>query len=308
MNIDIIDIEEQQPLHNSFNSEVNYTFFSCQCFKSIFFYHLTLGFFMFLSINLAIYTQGFMFVVLSAIIPGSIIIEFCRRYYNNYITRCQMTVTTIETMILMPIIGMLTKFISKILLTNENLLYDISVTSFIIAGLMEETIKFLPLVRIVNKKFITNPRAMWVYGLCAGAGFACFENITYVLLGGLNTAIIRSIFSVPLHCCTGIIMGMNMSVYKFRDKMETDGISRIKYYKATFIPILIHGLFDFFLMLGDTIEVSFLFYLAIIELFLTYIYIRYYLLKLEKEFMNSEDIHNMISENRLDPPCVWFIH
>lgn len=308
MNIDTIDIEEQQPLHNSFNSEVNYTFFSCQCFKSIFFYHLTLGFFMFLSINLAIYSQGFMFVVLSAIIPGAIMIEFCRYYYNNYITRCQMTVTTIETMILMPIIGLFTKFLGNKILIGDNLIYNISVTSFILAGLMEETTKFIPLIRITDSKFITNPRAMWVYGLCAGAGFACLENISYVLMGGLSTAIIRSVFSVPLHCCTGLIMGMNMSVYKFRDKMETDGISKIKYYKATFIPILIHGLFDFFLMLGDTIEVKFLFYLAIIELFLTYIYIRYYLLKLEKEFMNSEDIHTMISENRLEPPCVWFIH
>ena len=39
-----------------------------------------------------------------------------------------------------------------------------------------------------------------------------------------------------------------------------------------YFPIFIHGLFDFFLMLGETIEINGLFYLAIIDLFFTYIY------------------------------------
>ena len=91
-------------------------------FKSVLFYHLTLGFAMFLSILFAVYTNGFMFVILSAIIPGAIIIEFCRQYYNKYITRCQMTVTIIETMILMPIIGLFTKFLGNKILTGDNLI------------------------------------------------------------------------------------------------------------------------------------------------------------------------------------------
>ena len=307
-----IDLEEQEPLNTtefSVNTpEDNYNFFSWQCLKSILIYHLILASSMFLLIILTVYTDRFIFRVLSAIIPGAIIIEFCRYYYNKYITRCQMTVTIIETMFLIPIVGLFTTFLENKLLIGNNLIYDISVTSFILAGLIEETIKFIPLIRIINSKFITNPRSMWVYGLCAGAGFACLENISYVLMGGVRTSIIRSILSVPLHCCTGLIMGMNMSIYKFRDQIEADGIYQIKYYKAVFLPIIIHGLFDFLLMIGETINISGLFFLAIIELFVTYIYLRYFILKLEKEFMNTEDIHDMIEDKRLEPPCVWFIH
>ena len=144
--------------------------------------------------------------------------------------------------------------------------------------------------------------------MCAGAGFACFENIFYVIQGGLATAIVRSILSVPLHCCTGLLMGMKMSIYKFRDKLSTTGWSKFKYFKALLLPILIHSLFDFVLMIGEEIDSLVYVFLAIMILLVTYLYLRFLLIKIEKEFENTENIHVMIKENRIIPPCEWFIH
>jgi RsiW-degrading membrane proteinase PrsW (M82 family) len=301
-----IDNEESQLIEQP--NEIEYTFFSCFCIKSVLKYYLLLIFSMLLSIILALYSNGIVFVILSAIIPGSLIIEFARNFYDNYVTRCQMTVTFIETILYLNILSIFTGLLAKLLIISNEKIYDIFITAFILAGFMEELTKILPLIRIINNKYITNPRALWVYGVCVGAGFACFENIFYVIQGGLATAIVRSVLSVPLHCCTGLLMGMKMSIYKFRDKLSTTGCSKFKYFKALLLPILIHSLFDFVLMIGEEIDSSVYIFLAIMILLVTYLYLRFLLIKLEKEFENTENIHVMIKENRIIPPCEWFIH
>lgn len=306
INMSNIDNEESQLIEQ--NNEIEYTFFSCFCIKSVLKYYLLLTFSMLLTIVLALSSNGIIFLILSAIIPEYLLIEFARNFYDNYVTRCQMTVIFIETILYQNILIIFTELLAKLLIISNEDLYNIFITAFILAGFMEELTKILPLYRIINNKYITNPRALWVYGVCTGAGFACFENIFYVIEGGLGTAIVRSVLSVPLHCCTGLLIGMKLSIYKFRDKLSTDGWSKLKYFKALLLPILIHSSFDFVLMFGELVESSFFIFLAIMILFITYLYLRYLLIKLEKEFKNSENIHVLIKENRLIPPCEWFIH
>lgn len=300
-----LDSEESQLILQENNRK--YNFFSCFCFKSVVTYYFVLFVSMLTSIIFAIYTNGILFIILSAIIPGALIVEYARNFYDEYVTRCQMTVTFVETIIYLNFINIITKFLQDILISS-NQLSNIFITSFILAGLMEETTKFLPLYRIINQTYITDPRALWVYGICAGAGFACFENIFYVLSGGIDTAIVRSILSVPLHCCTGLIIGINMSVYKFKDKLSVNGCSKLKYFKSIILPIIIHGLFDFILMIGEDIDSPIFSILVVIELILTFIFIRTLLIKLDYQFNKTESIHQMIEETRLSPPCAWFIH
>ena len=61
-------------------------------------------------------------------------------------------------------------------------------------------------------------------------------------------------------------------------------------------------------MIGEEIDSSVYIFLAIMILLVTYLYLRFLLIKLEKEFENTENIHVMIKENRIIPPCEWFIH
>ena len=66
-----------------------------------------------------------------------------------------------------------------------------------------------------------------VYMVGASLGFACFENILYVLENGLKVAIVRSFTVVPLHAFALGLMGFYLSKAKFATskKEETALIS-----------------------------------------------------------------------------------
>ena len=81
-------------------------------------------------------------------------------------------------------------------------------------------------------------------------GFATVENIIYILFedptSAFEVGVIRSIISVPAHMMFAIIMGYYISKYKF-----TGSKSKKRKYLAISIllPILLHGVFDFILMI-----------------------------------------------------------
>ena len=78
-------------------------------------------------------------------------------------------------------------------------------------------------------------------------GFALFENILYVFddkMGGMSTAIVRSIISVPGHMLFAIPMGYYLSLSRF----ESAASARYHIFLSLAIPILLHGTFDFILM------------------------------------------------------------
>ncbi|MCG9876095.1 MAG: PrsW family glutamic-type intramembrane protease [Leptospiraceae bacterium] len=87
-----------------------------------------------------------------------------------------------------------------------------------------------------------------VYGASAGAGFAVFENIFYVLENGFETAILRAVLSVPGHIFWGSISGYWLGKFKFQNiavlPMLVYGLG---------VSILAHGLFNTFLSFGETI-------------------------------------------------------
>jgi protease PrsW len=75
-------------------------------------------------------------------------------------------------------------------------------------------------------------------------GFAQIENIMYVMDGGLGTAVLRAVLSVPGHGFFAVLMGYHFSLAKFHE-----GVERRNYIlKAIFLPILFHGLYDFSIM------------------------------------------------------------
>lgn len=84
------------------------------------------------------------------------------------------------------------------------------IQAYFFAGFCEEVTKFIVISRITNSCLTVDWRSMLVYGICAGCGFATAENIAYVFSGGFATAIVRAFVSVPLHCCTGAIIGLEI--------------------------------------------------------------------------------------------------
>ena len=121
--------------------------------------------------------------------------------------------------------------------------------AFIVAGLTEEFLKRLVVVRLpYRSKYFDEKLDGIVYAVFASMGFATVENIIYVVFTYSNNAFIglyRGIFSVPAHAIFGITMGYYLSLARFyKDKRR----KRSNYIKSLVMPVILHGIFNFILM------------------------------------------------------------
>ena len=58
-----------------------------------------------------------------------------------------------------------------------------------------------------RSKYFDETYDIIIYAVFVSLGFACFENILYVMQDGYTSAIIRALISVPGHMCFAISMG-----------------------------------------------------------------------------------------------------
>ncbi len=125
---------------------------------------------------------------------------------------------------------------SNLILYN---LYDMIVN----VALPEESFKLLViLLYSARSSAFDEPMDGLVYGVAAALGFATVENIFYVLEGGLGTAIVRALLSVPSHAFWGAILGYSVGQVRFNGKKKGFILSGL------LIAIMLHGLFNFFLV------------------------------------------------------------
>jgi len=116
--------------------------------------------------------------------------------------------------------------------------------AFIAAALVEEWIKLQVVKRFAyrNTAFDEVSDGI-VYTIVASLGFACFENVMYVMDGGIRVALLRAVTSIPLHAFAAGIMGYYIGLSKFADP----GLKKRLMRKGLFIAVAIHGLYDFFI-------------------------------------------------------------
>lgn len=139
-------------------------------------------------------------------------------------------------------------------------------TSFIVASAVEELFKYIILYFLTWRNKNLNERFDGiVYSVFISLGFAGLENLLYVLnpnLGGVRTAILRAVFSVPGHGLFGVCMGYYFALAKFEPEKRTKFMI-----SALFIPFFMHGFYDFILLAeipyGMIIFVIFVVYLWI---------------------------------------------
>lgn len=121
--------------------------------------------------------------------------------------------------------------------------------AFVIAGFTEELFKFLVLFvftwfsRHFNEKFDGI-----VYAVFISLGFAAVENVLYVFSAqdGPSVGLLRAFLSVPAHALFGITMGFYFGLAKFYPRYRNGLLI-----KSFLFPVLLHGIFDFVLMLGN---------------------------------------------------------
>jgi RsiW-degrading membrane proteinase PrsW (M82 family) len=117
--------------------------------------------------------------------------------------------------------------------------------AFVVAALVEEYLK-LTIVRVFayrNRNFDEIMDGV-VYTVVASLGFACMENILYVMGGTIGTALTRAVTAIPLHATASGLMGYYIGRAKFAPspRMERALINR-----GLRVAIFVHGTYDFLL-------------------------------------------------------------
>ena len=138
-----------------------------------------------------------------------------------------------------------------ILLPRNSTAYNV-LLYFVVVALSEEGFKYL----------LLRKRTWWsgefncqfdgvVYAVFVSLGFALWENISYVLMYGLSTALVRAVTAVPGHACFGVFMG----VYYGRAKRYDNDGDFVKAKRcrtmAVLMPALLHGAYDFIATMED---------------------------------------------------------
>jgi protease PrsW len=144
-------------------------------------------------------------------------------------------------------------------------------TAFIIAGLTEEFTKRSVVMRFAFKNPAFDEKLDGIiYAVFASLGFATAENILYVVFRFTSNPYIgisRGLLSVPAHMLFAITMGYYLSLAKF---CTDERLCRFYYRKSLTVPLLLHGTFDFLLMINQgiflVIFVPFVIYLWVVNL------------------------------------------
>lgn len=117
--------------------------------------------------------------------------------------------------------------------------------AFFVAAFTEEFFKFIVLFFLIRRNGNFNePYDGIAYSVFISLGFAGFENILYVFnpnIGGIETALLRAVLSVPGHALFAVFMGYYFSIARFMKK-------RIMFIAAFLIPFILHGTYDFILL------------------------------------------------------------
>lgn len=122
---------------------------------------------------------------------------------------------------------------------------------FVGVALVEELFKWL-VVKVFgyNNKEFDEIYDIIVYSVFSSLGFACIENILYVLTSGFGTAINRAIFSIPGHTCFGVIMGFYFSKAKI-SSLNNVAMRKRNLIFSILVPSLLHALYDALLFNGQ---------------------------------------------------------
>jgi RsiW-degrading membrane proteinase PrsW (M82 family) len=123
---------------------------------------------------------------------------------------------------------------------------DAAYHAFVVAGTTEELFKFLALYLLIWKSPSFNEQFDGiVYAVFVSLGFAAVENVMYVMEEGYQTAVVRAITAVPAHAVFGVTMGYYLGIAHRYRELRAAFLRR-----AIMIPILLHGVYDFILMVG----------------------------------------------------------
>lgn len=130
-------------------------------------------------------------------------------------------------------------------------IFAIIFEAYIVAGLSEEFFKRIIVLKVAFNNIAFNEKLDGIiYCVFASLGFATIENILYVVFQTASSphiGIARALLSVPGHMLFAITMGYYLALSKF----ATTNTQKKAYMKKSLIyPIILHGTFNFILMIN----------------------------------------------------------
>ncbi len=134
---------------------------------------------------------------------------------------------------------------------TENRLYHI-LTYFGVVACSEEGFKYLLMKRSTWTVGAFNYQFDGVvYAIFVSLGFALWENINYVLMYGLATALVRAVTAIPGHACFGVFMGAWYGMAKLYANRGDESRSRLCRKLSFVVPVLLHGAYDYIAVRGS---------------------------------------------------------
>ena len=120
----------------------------------------------------------------------------------------------------------------------------------------EEALKLIVLVFFCSRYIAyDHPMEGVVYGAAVGLGFAAYENLFYLASNPdywRTLAVVRGLFTVPVHGALGVIIGIYAVKARFGTvtaETRRSGFRTTSYLTGWLIATVLHGLFDFPLLL-----------------------------------------------------------
>ncbi len=184
--------------------------------------------------------------------------------------------------------------------------------SFLIIALVEEGYKYLILwIGTWKSKAFDHKYDAIVYAVFISLGFATLENILYVydnmnkaveVAGGiiqnsqdnaLRVAILRALISVPAHAFYAVASGYFLGHAKQYSHHNRRGKVILFVFLSIFVPILLHGTFDFLLLLDNNIILGIFFSFVALLYMVSYCSIK----KVSKTEMIRDSVDTRIEVN-----------
>jgi len=193
-------------------------------------------------------TIGVLFVLAIAPTIAAIFYMYIRDKYEKEPIRLLATGLLFGALIAFPIMQTAT-YSTLLLPLNSGRFGDAAFTAFVSSSFVEEVFKFAVLFFLVwFNRNLNEPLDGIVYAVFISLGFAGIENVLYVFnpeLGGISTAVLRAVFSVPGHALFGVMMGYYFALAKFEPQKRAWHLI-----KAFILAWLLHGIYNFILLSG----------------------------------------------------------
>ena len=152
--------------------------------------------------------------------------------------------------------------------TEELNAIELIINIFIGIALIEEFSKWIIIYKIAyNHEEFNEFYDMIVYATFVSLGFACIENILYVLSNGIGTGILRAILAVPGHACDGVFMGYYLGLAKISKSNNREDLTKKNLLLSLIIPTILNGIYDY-LLISRKIILLLVFIIFIITLYI----------------------------------------